>query len=261
MFVVWGKKFVYRKVGYVADFCPICRTPKPFELKRVGLASHVYYISAGEGELAGHERTCRECGTSFQAEPTVYASISKLPAPLTQLAKQTYPHMNEVLRDRLALEETVQRAPSSLTSEQRYALIRSPFLLLSSKVEKRFASTHVDKEIGLSMVAALGLMFIGPSLVTAVALDSAELAILIFIALGLFLVTWQILGSGRRFMKRHLVSILAKSLRPLQPTERELRTVLAELKQLRHKIATKMKLADLQAHLRSDGEPRRMRVK
>ena len=30
MFVVWGKKHVYRKLGYVADFCEICRGPKAF---------------------------------------------------------------------------------------------------------------------------------------------------------------------------------------------------------------------------------------
>ena len=249
MFIVWGKKLVYRKVGYVADFCPICRTPKPFELKRVGSAGHVYYISSGEGELVGYERTCQECGTSFPAEPTAYASVCKRSAPLAELTQQTFPNMDQVLRERLALEEKVQRAPSSLSPQERHALIRSPFLLLSPKVERRFASTHLDKEIGLSMVAAIALLIVGPALAHAVVPDAAEMSVLFFIVSGVSLVTWQVVASGRRFMKRHVVPVLATSLRPLEPTEGELKSVLAELKQLRHKMATKLKLVDLQAHL------------
>lgn len=249
MFIIWGKKLVYRRIGYVADFCAICRTPKPFELVRIGSAGHVYYISSGEGELVGYERTCCECGTSFPAEPTTYASVLNKLAPLAELATQTFPNMDQVIRDRLAIQEKIQRAPSSLTSEERYVLIRSPFLLLSPKVEKRFASTHLDKEIGLSIVAALALLFVGPALANAVIPDSAETAVLICIVLGVALVTWQIFESSRRFMKRHVIPALATSLRPLKPSPSELEAVLAELKLLRHKIGSKLSLIDLQPHL------------
>jgi hypothetical protein len=249
MFIVWGRKLVYRQVGHVADFCPICRAPRPFGLKRVGSAGHVYYISAGEGELVGYERTCRECGTAFQADPAVYASVSKQALPLAELAKLTFPNMDQVLRDRLALEERVRLAPALLTPQERHALIRSPFLLLSPKVEKRFASTHLDKEIGLSMAAALALLIFGGPLVHAAFPDSAELGVLISIVLGVALMVWQVAASGRRFMQRHVIPTLAMSLRPLKPTESELRAVLAELKQLKHKMATKLKLADLQLQL------------
>ena len=99
MFIVWGKKIVYRKVGHVADFCPICRKVQPFELKRVGSAGHVYYVSVGEGELVGYERTCKECGTVFRAEPTTYASVSKTLAPLADLVRQTYPNIEHIIVD------------------------------------------------------------------------------------------------------------------------------------------------------------------
>jgi len=68
-FIVWGKKRVTRNLGYVADFCPLCREPKPFLLQRIGMAGHVYYISAGEGELVGFHRTCQTCKTAFTADP------------------------------------------------------------------------------------------------------------------------------------------------------------------------------------------------
>jgi hypothetical protein len=249
MFIVWGKKLVYRKVGFVADFCPICRVARPFELKRVGSAGHVYYISAGEGELVGFERHCQECKTSLRAEPTDYASVSKNELPLSELIQRTFPNLAQALKDRLALEERVQRHPESLSLEERHALIRNPFLLLSPKVEKRFAATHIDKEIGLSIVGAICLLVVGPGVAHALAPDQAELSVLLFIVLGLALVAWQITASGGRFMRREVVPVLAASLRPLRPTEPEISSVLSELKQLRHKMASKLKPADLLAQL------------
>lgn len=251
MFIFWGRKLVKRKLGYVADFCPICRTQKQFELLRVGSASHVYYISMGEGTLVGHERSCQECGTAFATDPTTYASISKILVPLPELEKRTFPNYCDVMKERLELEKMVQTNPALLSPEDRHALIRSPFLLLSPKVENRYASTHIDKEIGLSIAGAICLMVFGSSLVRTLAPDMAELSVLIFIVLGVVLVVWQIVISGRRFLKRQIVPSLAKTLDPLRPTEHEIKTVLAELSQLGHKIGKKFVLADLISHMQA----------
>jgi len=249
MFIIWGKKLVYRKLGHVADFCPICRAPRPFALRRVGSAGHVYYISSGQGELVGYERTCQECGTALQAEPTTYASIAQNTVPLAELTRQTFPNLDQVLEARLALEEKVRHAPSSLSQEERHALIRSPFLILSPMVEKRFASTHIDKEIGLALIGALVLLIIGPVLGHVVAPDSEEAVLLTSLSMGFLMVLWQGIGAGKRFMRRRIMPVLAKCLFPLQPSDEELKSVLAELKQLRHKMGSKLKLADLRAQL------------
>lgn len=247
MFIVWGKKIVYRKLGFVADFCPICRGPRAFEVKRVGSASHVYYISAGEGELVGYERVCQDCGTALNADPGAYAAFSKVCAPVPDLVKQTFPAMPQVLQERLALEEKVRHAPALLSQEERRALIRTPFVLLSPKVEKRFSSsTHIDKEVGMSLLAALLLLVFGPALGTAVAPDASDIAVLASLGMGVVLVGWQMALSGRRFMRRQVVPVLARSLRPLRPSEEELGMVLGELRQVRNKMGTKLVLSDLQ---------------
>ncbi len=256
MFIVWGKKLVRRRVGYVADFCPICRVATPCELTRVGSASHVYYITSGDGELVGFERTCKACGTSFQAEPTHYASVSKKLLPLPDLKRETYPNMEQAWHDRLVLEDRVRTAPASLTPEERHALIRSPFLLLSPKVEQRFASTHIDKETGLAIVAALALMIIGPSAVRAVAPGVADDSVIVFILGGLGLIIWQGLASGRRYMRREVIPVLAKSLRPLRPKPAEVSAVIAEMKTLRHKMAKKLNVTDLYAYWQARSKAR-----
>jgi len=251
MFIVWGRKLVYRKQGYVADFCPICRVPSAFELKRVGSAGHVYYVSVGEGQLVGYERTCQTCRTPLKAEPSTYASVAHAPAALPALQAQTFPNLTTALSERLALEERVRNAPASLTADERQALIRSPFLILSPKVEKRFKTTQFDGKAALSIVAAIVLMVLGPALVSVVAPNAADVAIPVFIALGLALVIWQMMSGGRRFMKREIVPVLARTLGPLSPTRTEIDATLQELRTAKHQIGRKLRVDDLFAQLQA----------
>jgi hypothetical protein len=249
MFIVWGKKIVYRKLGHVADFCPLCRTPKAMSVRRIGLAGHVYYITAGEGELVGHDRTCSDCKTAFEANPANYASLSKKPLPLAELKTMTFPDMDEALRERLALEEKLRKTPAFLSSEERYALVRSPFLLLSPKVEERFAGTKFDREVGFAMAGALLLILAMPALGALVLPEQPELLILGAIAAGAVLVVWQIAVSGRRFMRREIIPRLDRALKPLRPTRAEVEQVLGEMKQYQHKMAGKLRLDDLFSHM------------
>ena len=251
MFIVWGKKYVYRKVGHVADFCPICRRARCFELKRVGLAGHVYYITAGQGELVGYERTCASCAIAFDANPNQYASHARRPSALAALQRETFPDFEQVRAERLALEAQIRHDPASLSAKERYLLIRSPFLLLSPKVEKRFASTHMDKEVGFALVGAVLLMMLASVLAHAVAPDAEPLVVLGSAVAGVVLIIWQIAMAGRRYMRRQIIPVLAGTLQPLRPAHDEIERAMAELKQLSHKIGSKFKPAELLAHMQA----------
>jgi len=253
MFIVWGRKLVYRKVGYVADFCPMCRKASSFEFKRVGSAGHVYYITAGEGQLVGYERICTTCSTTFNAKQIGYASVAQELLPLPELIAATFPNLYEVIKERLELEEKVRLDPLALPPGDRHALIRSPFLMLSPKVEKRFSATHIDLEVGLSLVGGLVCAFATPAVLRVIAPAYMDQGFLVAIGLWILLVGWQAALSGRRFMRRQIIPSLAKTLAPLRPTMQELRAVSDEMKQFRHKIGSKLRLDDLVAHLRESG--------
>lgn len=255
MFIVWGKKAVYRKLGYVADFCTICRRARPFLVRRIGMAGHVYYISAGEGELVGYDRTCQSCATSYPADPARYRSMAKKLAPLPELVAQTFPDFQAAWADRLALEEQVRSSPMLVPAEQRKSLLLESFLALSPKVERRFASTHLDKEVGFAVLGTIGLLVALPALTRAVAPDHAEEAVLLAMAVGIALVIWQIAVSGRRFMRRDVVPALVKSVSPLRPRKEEIAGILAELKSHGHKMGAKLKLTDLLEGLGSTPRP------
>jgi hypothetical protein len=251
MIFIWGKKLVYSKLGYVADFCPICRTPQAFEVQTIGVASHVYYISFGKGALTGYQRKCYQCGVTLDAKPTNYATIVDHLRPLPQLIMSTFPNLITAYQAVLALEERVLAAPSSLTAHERRALIRNPLILMSPKVEKRYAATHIDLQTVITFFGVLLAIFATVALAERIAPPYVPQAATIMSVIGVVLIGWQVSLSNRRFIRRHVIPVLAKSLRPLNPSEEELNAALAELAKLRHKIGRKLSTRDLMGALAS----------
>lgn len=245
MFIIWGKKAVYRNLGYVADYCPICRGARAFRLQRVGMASHVYYVSFGEGALVGHQRTCCDCATTLKGNPATYATVASKPSPIDELLHTTYPNYETSHRQRAEIDRRV--ANNSLSSDERRALIREPFLLLSPKVERRFATTHIDGRVALSLLGALVLVLVLPR--AAAQSLGPQISMLVPLGLGVALVTWQGLGSGGRFFKRDIYPPLARALSPLRPTVEEIEAMLRELRQGGHKIGKKTRAQEILAHL------------
>ena len=163
MFIVWGTKRVERKLGMVADFCPICREVRAFQLIRVGLASHVYYVSFGEGKLAGHVIRCHECGVRLKADHARYATTEKdSRVDLEVLVRDTFPKLREVCAARLEMETRIRQTPFSLSADERKYFLMEPFALLNPVVEQRFAnSTEMDRQSGLG---CLGTVVVGGGL-------------------------------------------------------------------------------------------------
>ena len=140
--IIWGRKTVRRHLGYAADFCPICGCARAFALTRVGSAGHIYYVTAGDGDLVGFERACLVCTTALRAEPTRYAEMAKQPAAINALLKQTFPNFADAYKDRLALEQAIRLDPNMINAADRQELIMTPFMLLSVRVSQRFADMH-----------------------------------------------------------------------------------------------------------------------
>ncbi len=249
MYIFWGRKLVYRKQGYVADFCPICREPRAFKLQRVGSAGHVYNISVGEGRLVGYQRTCRTCRTPVKCELSTYASVAKAPAELPELLAQTYPNLESAWRDRLALEERVRNALTSLQPDERQELIRDPFIALSTKVERYFASSRVHWRDILMILIAFVVMAIGSVTVGMIAPAAMDYGIVFFMAVGFAMVIMQIRATGRRYMVREIVPALASALAPLKPTREEIDAALSELHRTQLRLVQKLPVKALFSRL------------
>lgn len=141
---MWGTKLVYRRLGYVADFCPICISARPFVLERVGAAKHILNLSIGGGELVDNQRVCLHCATAFRADPQQYAAVAKNLDTIEPLTLETFPTLAQAHSPRLALEQQVLAAPDGIAPDTRAKLLLEPFTLLSPRVVKRFESAHFE---------------------------------------------------------------------------------------------------------------------
>jgi len=251
MFIIWGTKVVRKRIGFVADFCPICRSPQAFKLSRVGAAGHIYYVSFGNGKLIGHEIQCLACGTALKTDPGKYASHPKKECAINELLELTFPNLGETYKAELALEEKVKADPLSLAPEERREQLFTPFILVSPKVEKRFASTHIDKETCMTLLGTIILAIIAPKYMERLFGIDTGAAVLSILGAGLVLFIFQLAISGRRYVRKQIIPVIAKSLSPIRPSREELVATLAELKRIGHKVGKKIKLSDLWAEVGS----------
>ncbi len=241
MFIVWGTKRVERNQGTVADFCPICREIRPFQLVRVGLASHVYYISFGEGKLAGHIIRCATCGVALGVDPTRYSTTTQdATSSLEVLVRDTFPRLREVYAERLKLEEQIKRTRTPLPPEERNRLLMEPFALLNPLVERRFAdSTKLDKKSGLGCLGTVligGGLFFGSLGFRGSTQDKILIAAAILFGIGTVYTFVQLHLGPNRFFRERLLPPLVKSLRPLEPTREEIAACIDRCRTLGLKI-------------------------
>ena len=249
---IWGKKYVYKRLGYVADFCPLCREVRAFELKRVGLAGHIYYISLTEGELAGHEMRCTGCDTEYNAKPEIYARPSKELRTLRELIPLTFPNLATHHAGRLALEKAIRDPFAKVSQQDRMALIREPFNLLSPKAEARYRASLVDHGSIAAFFAALIPGSLAAAGLVAILPPDLEPAIWVGLLIASTVVAWiWSLYSRSRFIDKGILPPLIRALHPLKPTIGEITAVLKDMKALGLRIGNKLKPERVMAGLKS----------
>lgn len=209
MFIFWGTKTVIRKLGFVADFCPVCREIEKFQLSRVGLASHLYGASFGEGKLVGHQKKCLRCGTELQTDASIYKDVQKkLPsAGSADLVANTFPNIRQHYSDRLSIEEQLAKRPAGIEAKTRASLIKEPFHLLAPIVEKRFSATHIDRYVAMTLLLSLaGTILVANvfKMLLPFAMEYEGQAILFALGVGVVATGIQGFKSGGRYLKQEV---------------------------------------------------------
>lgn len=249
MLFVWGKKTWYRTLGYVADFCPICRAPQAFRMRRATLVPHIWYIPTGLGEFVGNERRCLDCGVDFHGDPARYAALSKRPGSFGQLKKLTYPSFDVAQKGRLDLEKAIRDNPSTIGARDRQQLIRQPLELLSPRVEGRLRAMQMDRDVGITFVAAWAVVWAGMALATRFSPDNADAVFLGLLLAAVLAVVVQLALVNRRYMRRDIAPLLVRCLGPLKPRRVEIEAAVADMKAARHKIGTTLSVDHLMQRL------------
>jgi len=249
VFIYWGSKGVSTKLGYAADFCPLCRSIRPFQIIRIGKSSHVYGVTMGTGNLIGHNRECVKCGVVLGANPVNYKDMVKRldKKDVPTLVHKTFPNIEAHHAERLRLETFLRDHPDRLNPDVRRQLLAEPFQLIEHVVQRRFGKTHIDLTmVGIVIVAVILVSQLGhisaalPFLQNV--LGPLILAIFIGAAVAVYL---QGRRAERQYMRDKIYPVMARALRPLNPKEDELRTILAMLTKSKATTARKVDLRKL----------------
>ena len=248
MFIVWGKSIKRKKLGFVADYCAVCRDLRTFQVTRIGSASHVYYISFGQGELVGYERTCGVCSTPVEADTSRYPDMSPTRRPATDLISETFPNFYSVYRETIERDRKVRDTPSQLTPAERKARMREPFLLIAPVAQQKLASIRVDWRVLVSIFSFAPIFWVMGLIAKLVGgpyqEDPSPNWIIAGLVLWIGFVFWEIFMSSRRYLLKNAAPQLAASLAPLKPSKTEIERILQELRQHKLKLA-KLRPADL----------------
>jgi len=220
-------------------------------MKRVGLASHIYYISFGEGSLAGHVRTCVSCDVDLEAKPEHYLAIHPHKLEPQELAELTNPNWRQVHAERLALAERLAAGAGGLSAQDRTALLWEPFHLLTPKCEERFRSSHFDLSTLGAIIALFALLWLAGWVGKQIPSVAGALTLAAFAA-GIALVVWRVTQIKHRWFREKIFPTLVPALRPLAPSAQEIQGIVRELRRRGAQIGKKLDPARLVAALADD---------
>jgi hypothetical protein len=244
VFIISGQKVVRKKLGWVGDFCPICREIRPFRLISSRKVTHLYYIPVSRGEEV-FTRTCLACAAVLDAAREAYAGTARrLPGDIIELVQQSMPDIDTRYADRFEMEDRL--LAGELTGEDRDDAIMEPFALVVPQIKQRASPVCIDPVSGLCL-AATAVVFAGGLIAAASVPPSMQNSALsiAFAAGGAGFLAFLILLATdvRRYVRRKLQPMLVRALAPLRPTLDELRDAIEAVRIYDRKIARKFDAA------------------
>jgi hypothetical protein len=210
-FITWGTKTTLKRVGYVADFCPICRRTTVCSSIAVGNVKHIQRIPLGKATTIGHILRCSSCNLPMLTDIDRYhCNIPRSMVKIDRAIDDTFPNIEEFYRDRLAIERDIRTDPFALPPQTRSVLIDEPFSLLSpNRPAQKVIAEVEDRWFWQMLLIAICCV--------AVFQHSRTLAFGSFFLA--FVIYWTLRANIRQQQHR---AMLASALAPLQPTTAEI---------------------------------------
>ena len=244
--VIWGTKRKLEKLGKAADFCSICHRVQPFEISRVNMVKHVYYIPMGGGKVVGHLASCTECSVTIFVDTARYKTYSdQVAISLQDLIRETNPGLEDELKNRLPLEKKIWNK-QQLDPDERRFLISEPFNVISPMMEMRYKdSLPLDKVTGrsclLTIAIPLVVLFISSLFYRSGVGDYLKLVAYVLVGIGVLITLFNIFTTQSRYLDRFIYPLFAKALSPLSPTLDEITTAVNKYKKLGLIVGRKIK--------------------
>jgi hypothetical protein len=245
MLLIWGRRLSRRKLGFVAEHCPRCKAVRTVRIDRLGVTSHLFFISLGAGPLLGFRGECRACSGQFDVFPMDYAAFDKN-------AKATPESLLSTTNPRL-----LQANASGRAEQARAQALRDPLLRFEASLRDRYQrGNRIDLTTGLGFAASVVVPLLLGWLSHSLGLTGGAKEAVGWLALGVFLVglvtSFVLLyREPRRFFQRQLRPEIKRALQPLKPEPAELDACLGSLRKYGYRISRFVTSEGLVADLRS----------
>lgn len=239
MIIFWGKRTVQKRLGRVADWCDLCREPRAFEVTEYREVSHIYLIALDKGTVSHHEKTCETCGSASIANPNFYLTISDDPnATLEQLFAATNPKLVE--RNRGKIDQIEKVKSGELTAEQRTEAIVDALRNVLPQIDRRVKATCFDVYSSIGCGGMITLIVLNPLLWANGFSRPVRDGLLYAAGMLLLWTVYLVLTDASRYAERVLFPRIVPQLKPVNPTEQELREALQRLRKRGFKGASKI---------------------
>lgn len=249
MFIVSGTKIKKRRVGLVADYCPICQVGQGCDVVEIRAAGHLYGVSLGRGKLVGQEICCRCCKNSWGTEIEAFRDIANKKdthLELAELVGITNPGLPKRIQSIMEVEERMRLG--SATTDERRSLLAGPLMPFNAELEQRLSEMHFDGLSAFWMFLTIALpvyiVFSSPFKV----MTSEEINNYIGMGVGgvcFAILVYLVATDGSRFCRRVIMPRVVPALANLQPSLSDIKDVLAFLSRRGAAIGKKMKAESL----------------
>lgn len=247
--IVWGKYSLTKYLGYVADFCPICRDIRNCRLLQMALINHIYFIPIGRKEIVAYRGICQECGYAINTDLNKYQAVVKSSTnEIPKLSRETFPNLTEYYADRLELEKQLKRDGGAfMPREERINLILEPFLLMERDVGENLLGETKFENLGIKSYISLGLAIT----FLLFACIFINLTIIFFLlSLGAFIYwLYQVFTYKSRWVEAKIYPKLVRSLKVIRPSKEELSECLKRLSPRMYHISKFVKVERLHTKL------------
>jgi len=234
------------RIGYAADYCPVCRTLRAFALYRLAIPEQDPVTGAKGDRLDGYVRHCQTCDATFDAVPDTYSGLSPKLKDVNTLQPETFRNYYEEYAVQLALD----RIPGSqLMGQDRVDRINDPMLAIAIATQPRRLNQKMDIVSWIALAIAVALIVIAwPQLLAAGDHFAAWPPEYVGPAILAVVFAFTRMGiAGRRETLRWATTHIANALAPVRPTDVELETSLASLRDRSLWLGSRANAAQLQA--------------
>lgn len=126
--LVFSRQQREKRLGYVAEYCRICRKIQPFQVLEQRIGYHLFFIPIEPGQFLRNKQICPGCHTEAVCQLTQFTGVSRSAAvPLECLIAATQPKVTQLNKENLAVANLLSEGHDKLDPTTRQRLLMESF--------------------------------------------------------------------------------------------------------------------------------------